>query len=101
MKYTGIVIGFDPVSYNTSEPDGVVVTLSVRLLEGSISAERNILVRLTTADASAQGKISVNQSVHYHQPPPILAHSTFGLCCHFSSSDLLEYREFSNCKREH
>ena len=32
-----------------SEPDGVV-TLRVRLLEGSISAGINILVRLTTAD---------------------------------------------------
>ena len=53
---TGFVIGFDPVSYNASEPDGVV-TLRVRLLEGSISPGRNILVRLTTADSSAQGKL--------------------------------------------
>ena len=38
-----------------NEPDGTV-TLIVRLFEGTISEGRDILVRITTADGSAQGK---------------------------------------------
>ena len=52
----GIVIGFDPESYNVSEADGTV-TLTVRVLEGIISEGRSIPIRVSTADGSAQGKI--------------------------------------------
>ena len=39
-----------------NEPDDSV-SLMVRLIEGTISEGRNILVRITTADGLAQGKL--------------------------------------------
>ena len=39
-----------------NESDGTV-SLMVRLIEGTINEGRNILVRITTADDSAQGKL--------------------------------------------
>ena len=56
LHITAIVIGFDPDTYSVNEPDGIV-TLQVRLLRGIISEGRGILVRVATADGSAQGKL--------------------------------------------
>lgn len=53
---TAIMIGFDPNTYCVNEPDGTV-TLKVQLFGGTISEGRAILVRMTTADDSAQGKL--------------------------------------------
>ena len=56
LHITAIVIGFDPDTYSVNEPDGIV-TLQVRLLRGIIGEGRDILVRVATADGSAQGKL--------------------------------------------
>ena len=48
------MIGFDPDTYSVNESDGTV-TLRVRLLWGLIGEGRDILVRVATADGSAQG----------------------------------------------
>ena len=53
--YTEIIIGFDPANYNVNESDGTV-TLIVSVLEGTLSEEQSIPVRVITGDDSAQGK---------------------------------------------
>ena len=53
---TDIIIGFDPDTYEVNEADGTV-TLTVKVLNGTISEERSIPVRVTTADGTAQGKL--------------------------------------------
>ena len=53
---TDIIIGFDPATYTVNEADGTV-TLTVKVLNGTISEERTIPVRVTTADGTAQGKL--------------------------------------------
>ena len=52
----GIIIGFNPADYEIKE-NGGTVTLTVRVLNGAtLSEERNILVRVATADDTAQGE---------------------------------------------
>ena len=50
-----IIIGFDPATYQVNE-NGGTVTLTVKVLNGTISGGRNIPIRVTTAGDSAQGK---------------------------------------------
>ena len=50
-----IIIGFDPATYEVNE-NGDTLTLTVRVLNGTISEERNITIRVTTAGGSAQGE---------------------------------------------
>ena len=54
LHITAIMIGFDPDTYSVNEPDSMV-SLRVRLLRGIIGEGRDILVRVATADGSAQG----------------------------------------------
>ena len=54
----GIVIGFDPNNYSINEDVGTV-NLTLKLLEGHISENKNILVMITTADDSTQGRLTL------------------------------------------
>ena len=58
----GIIIGFKPTDYEVRE-NGDTVTLTVRVLNGDISEERSILVRVTTA----QGKCNTFKLVSREQ----------------------------------
>ena len=50
-----ITIGFDPATYEVNE-NGGTVTLTVKVLTGTISEGRDILIRVNTVGDSALGK---------------------------------------------
>ena len=52
---SGIIIGFDDMNYTVNETIGSVA-LIVRVIDGMLSRDQSIPVRVITADDSAHGK---------------------------------------------
>ena len=62
--YVGVVIGFDPDSYEVSEEDDRFVNVTVRLLEGQL--QRDVMVQFDTDDDSAlSGMCPLHKSSNY------------------------------------